>query len=121
MGQDKQTKQKISRRKKGIVVSNKADKTVVVEVSTLKSHKKYLKKYKSTKRYSVHDEKNEHKVGEVVFFEECRPMSQHTLLSGIPRALIVVTEKIIAGVIAKPTDWAGRFLQNFYPFLLSDP
>ena len=51
-------------RKRGIVVSDKMEKTVVVAVSDLRSHKKYKKKYISTKRYKVHDENNKFKVGD---------------------------------------------------------
>jgi len=63
-------------RKKGVVVSDKMDKTVVVAVSTLKTHPKYQKKYKSTKRYKAHDEDNKHKVGDTVEIVPCRPMSK---------------------------------------------
>ncbi len=70
-----QTK-KGSKKRKGIVVSDKMDKTIVVEVITLLTHRKYRKKYKETKRYSVHDPKNLHKVGERVFFCESKPLSK---------------------------------------------
>lgn len=62
--------------KKGKVVSDSMDKTIVVAVQSLKTHPKYLKKYRSTKKYKVHDGENKHKVGEVVEFTECRPMSK---------------------------------------------
>jgi small subunit ribosomal protein S17 len=62
--------------KKGKVVSDSMDKTIVVAVQSLKTHPKYLKKYRSTKKYKVHDAENKHKVGEVVEFTECRPMSK---------------------------------------------
>lgn len=65
------------RRKKGIVVSDKMDKTIVVEVTALVTHGKYQKKYKDTKRYSVHDPNNSHKVGEMIFFQESKPMSKN--------------------------------------------
>lgn len=61
---------------KGIVVSDAMDKTIVVSVETLKTHPKYRKKYRSTKRYKVHDGANRCKVGDVVVFQECRPMSK---------------------------------------------
>lgn len=63
-------------RKKGVVVSDRMDKTIVVAVDTLKTHPKYRKQYRSTKRYKVHDEENRHKQGETVIFEECRPLSK---------------------------------------------
>ncbi|MEK7181596.1 MAG: 30S ribosomal protein S17 [Patescibacteria group bacterium] len=61
---------------KGTVVSDKMDKTIVVKVDTLKTHSKYLKQYRSSKKYKVHDEENKHKIGDVVTFEECRPRSK---------------------------------------------
>jgi small subunit ribosomal protein S17 len=61
---------------RGIVVSDAMDKTIVVAVETLKTHPKYLKKYRSTKKYKVHDEKNAFGKGAVVSFQECRPMSK---------------------------------------------
>jgi len=63
-------------KKKGIVVSDKMDKTVVVEVKTLKTHPKYLKKYRVTKKYKVHDPENKCKIGDVVEFIQCRPISK---------------------------------------------
>jgi len=68
--------------KKGKVISDSMDKTIVVAVQSLKTHPKYLKKYLSTKKYKVHDEENKYKVGDEVEFTECRPMSKdknHTL------------------------------------------
>lgn len=63
-------------KKKGIVVSDAMNKTIVVAVQTLKTHPKYLKKYRSTKKYKVHDKENKHKKGETVEFTQCRPMSK---------------------------------------------
>lgn len=62
--------------KKGKVVSDKMDKTIIVAVDTLKTHPKYKKKYRSTKKYKVHDEENKHKIGEVVEFVQCKPISK---------------------------------------------
>ena len=66
----------IKRTFKGIVVSDKMDKTVVVRVDRVKLHPKYQKRYKVSKRYKVHDEKNECKSGDKVLFSECRPLSK---------------------------------------------
>lgn len=60
----------------GVVVSDSMDKTIVVAVETLKTHPKYLKKYRSTKRYKIHDADNAAKKGDVVTFQECRPISK---------------------------------------------
>ncbi|MFA6422267.1 MAG: 30S ribosomal protein S17 [Candidatus Buchananbacteria bacterium] len=67
---------KISRKFKGVVVSSKMDKTIVVEVESLKVHKKYHKRYTSSRKYKVHDEKGQFKVGDAVAFIECRPLSK---------------------------------------------
>ncbi|MGK2849159.1 MAG: 30S ribosomal protein S17 [Minisyncoccota bacterium] len=70
-------------KKKGVVVSVAMNKTIVVAVETLKMHPKYLKQYKSTKKYHVHTEENTHAKGDTVFFQECRPMSRkkhHTIV-----------------------------------------
>lgn len=69
----KQTKR---RRLKGVVVSNKMEKTAVVEVDRTVLHSKYLKRFTKSKRYKAHDEENSAKVGEKVVIEECRPLSK---------------------------------------------
>ncbi|MCX6761621.1 MAG: 30S ribosomal protein S17 [Candidatus Moranbacteria bacterium] len=63
-------------RKKGVVVSDKMDKTIVVAVETLKTHPKYKKKYRSTKKYKAHDGENKYKIGDVVEIVPCKPMSK---------------------------------------------
>ncbi len=60
----------------GVVVSDAGDKTVVVAVTTVKSHPVYKKRYKVTKKYAAHDEKNLCKVGESVRIKESRPVSR---------------------------------------------
>lgn len=61
---------------KGRVISDKMDKTIVVAVDSFKTHPKYLKKYKSTKKYKVHDPENKHEIGDSVEFIQCKPMSK---------------------------------------------
>jgi len=65
----------IKRRLEGEIVSNKMDKTVVVSVVSIKTHAKYKKQYKSSKKYKAHDEKNQYKIGDFVIIEACRPLS----------------------------------------------
>lgn len=60
----------------GTVVSNKMDKTIVVSVDTYKSHEKYHKKYKVTKKFYAHDENNTCNIGDVVTISESRPLSK---------------------------------------------
>jgi small subunit ribosomal protein S17 len=73
MNQDK----KISKRKfVGVVISDKMDKTLSVQVITVKRNPKYKKTYFISKKYKVHDEKNQFKAGDKVEFIECRPLSK---------------------------------------------
>lgn len=60
----------------GLVVSDSMDKTIVVRVDRVKTHDKYQKQYTVSRKYKVHDEKNEYKKGDVVEFVECRPISR---------------------------------------------
>ncbi|MEK7657838.1 MAG: 30S ribosomal protein S17 [Patescibacteria group bacterium] len=60
----------------GIIVSDKMDKTCVVEISRLKKHPLYKKYYKATRKFKAHDEKNEYKSGDKVIIEETRPLSK---------------------------------------------
>jgi len=64
------------KRLKGVVVSDKMKKTVVVRVERVKEHPKYRKRYKVHKKYKAHDEKEEFRMGETVIIEECRPISK---------------------------------------------
>ena len=61
---------------KGVVVSDKMDKTIVVKVTRFVEHKKYGKRIKVTKKYKAHDEDNVKKVGDTVEIEETRPISK---------------------------------------------
>jgi small subunit ribosomal protein S17 len=61
---------------KGVVTSDKMDKTVVVKVSRFVEHKKYGKRIKKTKKYKAHDENNVKKIGDIVEIEETRPISK---------------------------------------------
>lgn len=70
------TNVKTERTLKGVVVSDKMEKTVVVAVTRLKEHPKYKKRYKSTKKYKAHDEKNEYKAGDKVVIKAVRPISK---------------------------------------------
>lgn len=60
----------------GVVVSDKPDKTVIVEVARTFAHPLYGKQMTKTKRYHAHDEKNEYRVGDVVRIQETRPLSK---------------------------------------------
>lgn len=61
---------------KGVVVSDKMDKTVVVKVTHFVEHAKYGKRIKKSKKYKAHDETNSKKLGDNVLIEETRPISK---------------------------------------------
>ena len=59
-----------------IVVSDKMDKTRVVQIQKVVKHAKYEKQVRSLVKYKAHDEKNATKVGDVVLIMETRPLSK---------------------------------------------
>jgi small subunit ribosomal protein S17 len=61
--------------REGLVVSDKMDKTVVVEVEDRVKHPKYGKVIRRTKKYRAHDDANECGVGDRVVLMETRPLS----------------------------------------------
>ena len=65
-----------AKRLKGVIVSDKMDKTVVVKIDRYVEHPKYEKRFTISKKFKAHDEKNEYKEGDVVIIEECRPLSK---------------------------------------------
>lgn len=74
----------------GTVVSDKMDKTIVVSVERKIVHPVFKKNVRRSKKYKVHDEKNEGKPGDFVEICECRPLSRHKrwrLLSIVKRAV----------------------------------
>ena len=64
------------RTKKGVVTSNKMDKTVVVSVHTYKSDSKYKKRFRVTKKFYAHDENNTCSEWDQVEIKETRPTSK---------------------------------------------
>ena len=66
----------VGRKFSGLVVSDKMDKTIVVRIDRAKKNQKYGKRYIASKKYKVHDEKNQYKEGDKVIFVECRPISK---------------------------------------------
>jgi small subunit ribosomal protein S17 len=62
--------------RQGIVVSDKADKTLVVRVDIARRHKRYHKILRSSMTLHVHDEANDAHAGDTVRVQECRPMSR---------------------------------------------
>ena len=60
----------------GVVVSDKADKTVVVRVERRVKHPLYKKIIRRSSKFHAHDPENKHKVGDIVRIRECRPLSK---------------------------------------------
>ena len=61
--------------RRGVVVSNAMDKTIVVKVDLIKSHPKYKKVVRRSVKFHAHDEQNAANVGDVVRIVETRPLS----------------------------------------------
>ncbi len=73
---------------KGVVVSDKMDKTVVVSVSRFVKHPLYGKFYKISKKYKAHDEENKYKIGDKVEIIETRPISKDKRFKVITRTVL---------------------------------
>ena len=72
-----QTKPRGSRKvRTGYVISDKMDKTVIVQVGSSKAHRLYRKTVQQRSRFKVHDEKNECGVGDLVRITETKPISR---------------------------------------------
>jgi len=61
---------------KGIVCSDKMNKTVTVKVDTSKQHKIYQKRYIVSQKYKAHDEYNQYKTGDYVVIRQVSPISK---------------------------------------------
>lgn len=66
----------MARKLSGIVTSDVADKTIVVTVTTRKTHPIYGKSYLVSKKFAAHDEKNEAHNGDTVVIAESKPISK---------------------------------------------
>lgn len=75
----------------GKVVSDKMEKTIVVEISTTREHPKYKKRLKYSTKFKAHDENNTAKEGDIVRIVETRPLSKDKRF----RLVEVVEEAVI--------------------------
>ena len=73
--QDPKSDRNTRKERVGLVVGDKAQKTVTVSVETLVRHPKYKKRVRSSKKFMVHDEMNAAHVGDTVRIIETRPLS----------------------------------------------
>jgi small subunit ribosomal protein S17 len=62
--------------RRGVVVSDKGEKTIVVQVDVIKLHPKYKKVVRRTRKFHAHDEQNSAGIGDVVRIVESRPLSK---------------------------------------------
>ena len=70
-------KRTLRKEKTGMVISNKMDKSIVVNVERKVKHPKYGKFIKKTSKFMAHDEKNECGIGDIVTIAETRPLSKN--------------------------------------------
>jgi small subunit ribosomal protein S17 len=83
--------------KVGNVVSTKMHKTIVVQVEVRKTHPKYKRVIKLSKKFYAHDEENTARVGDVVRIRESRPLSKlkrWTLLEILRRSSLPQAEEV---------------------------
>ena len=76
----------------GVVVSDKADKTITVKVETYRKHPLYGKRVKYSKKFRAHDELNTAKEGDIVEIMETRPLSatkRYRLVKIVQEAVII--------------------------------
>ena len=76
----------------GVVVSDKADKTITVKVETYKKDPIYKKRVKYSKKYTAHDEENLAKVGDKVRLVATRPLSKtkHFYLKEVVKEAVII-------------------------------
>ena len=84
--------EKIQKEFTGRVVSSTNNKTITVLVETYKTHPKYHKRVKQSKKYAVHDETNKAKVGDVVRIISTKPISKtkHFYLKEIIKEAVII-------------------------------
>ena len=84
----------------GVVISDKADKTITVKIERKVKHPTYGKIMKRSTKVHAHDENNSAKIGDVVTVQECRPLSKSKtwmLLSEVQDAPKVLESNIPEG------------------------
>ena len=84
----------------GTVVSNRMQKTIVVEVETQKQHPQYKKYIRMRRRYKAHDENNECELGDMVRCMETRPVSKDKRW----RVVEVLRKHFVSTAVIRETD-----------------
>ncbi len=62
--------------RQGVVVSDKADKTITVRIDVARRHRRYEKIVRTSSTLHAHDERNDAHIGDTVIVRECRPLSR---------------------------------------------
>ena len=81
----------------GVVISNKADKTITVKVERKVRHTLYRKIMKQTTQVKAHDESNHARIGDIVTVKECRHISKS-------KTWVLVTNQEIESAITATND-----------------
>jgi small subunit ribosomal protein S17 len=104
-----ETKKPNKQEKVGEVISDKMNKTIVVQVSRRVAHPLYKRIVTKHKKFYAHDEEGKAKVGDVVRIIECRPMSRlkRWLLQEVVRKAVVVTIDLPAEVAVQQVVASG--------------
>jgi small subunit ribosomal protein S17 len=76
MSEATETKVRQRKSRQGIVVSDRMDKTIVVQIDEKVKHPVYKKYVRKRVKYKAHDENNNANMGDIVLIEECRPLSR---------------------------------------------
>ncbi len=90
----------------GVVVSDKAIKTIVLAVTVRKTHPIYKKQFSKTTKYIAHDENNEARVGDLVEVVETRPISarKHLKLVKIVEKAKLAESDQVDSVVSKESE-----------------
>ena len=75
-GEAVRAKHQVKKTRRGVVISNRRDKSVVVLVERKVQHSLYRKYIRRRTKYMAHDTSNQCQIGDVVLIEECRPLSK---------------------------------------------
>ena len=102
----------------GRVASDRADKTIIVEVESIRRHRLYMKPVRIRRRFMAHDPENSCRIGDVVQIEESRPISRRKrwrLIEVIERTRLTDEERqaaLGAGVAEEQSDDSSGDSQN---------
>ena len=96
--------------KQGVIIKKLDQRTAVVETFLMKSHPLYHKKFKVVKKYLADDKDDKFKVGDIVYIQECRPISKKKYFEITKKVgtRVVGEEKIVGEEILGAEEPAGE-------------